>query len=152
MTLDQNASPVEVWLSKRNLNITCRVVYDNEAVSEVPVRSLSMRGAQREITGWLIDQGYEPVGRWSTEEEHGFETMRRFRRPGLKRPLMPNPGEFTRFNSYAASSARAESPLRDSPSPGPAPSPHRNALPTKEHPYPQPTTQALPPAIFTSLP
>jgi hypothetical protein len=29
---------------------------------------------------------------------NGFETMRRFRRPGLKRPLMPNPGEFTRFD------------------------------------------------------
>lgn len=99
MSLSDSAGPIEVWLSKRNLNINCRVVFDSEATEQVPVRSLSMRGAQREITGWLIGQGYEPVGRWSTEEEHGFETMRRFRRPGLKLPLMPNPGKFTRFDS-----------------------------------------------------
>ncbi len=23
-----------------------------------------MRGAQREVTGWYISQGYKPVGRW----------------------------------------------------------------------------------------
>lgn len=110
MKLDENQGPIEVWLSKRNLNITCRVVFENETVKELSVRSLSMRGAQREITGQLIALDYEPVGRWSAEDEHGFETMRRFRRPGtqtitqqlgladLERPLMPNPGKFTRFD------------------------------------------------------
>ena len=28
-----------------------------------------MRGAQREITGWLLKWGYKPDGRWTTEEE-----------------------------------------------------------------------------------
>jgi hypothetical protein len=101
MTLESNSDPIEVWITKRNLSVTCRVAFDNETVTELDVRSLSMRGAQREITGWLIGQGYEPVGRWSTEEQHGFETARRFRRPvaerpTLQRPLMANPGEFTR--------------------------------------------------------
>jgi hypothetical protein len=94
--LQQNSGPVEVWLSKRNLSITCRVVFEDEAVKQLDVRSLSMRGAQREITGLLITVGYEPVGRWSIEDDDGLETMRHFRRPGLQRPLMANPGEFTR--------------------------------------------------------
>jgi hypothetical protein len=98
MTVKDSASPIEIWLSKRNLSITCRLVFDNEAAVEVQVSSLSMRGAQREITGRLIAEGYEPVGRWSIEDDQGFETMRVFRRPVLERPLMPNPGEFTRFN------------------------------------------------------
>jgi hypothetical protein len=44
-----------------------------------------MRGGQREITGWLIKQGYKPDGRWVTEEEaddvdYGpSETWRRFK-------------------------------------------------------------------------
>jgi hypothetical protein len=54
-----------------------------------------MRGAQREMTGWLIRQGYTPVGRWSTEADNsdsdlgmgGFhpdttECMRQFK-PGM---------------------------------------------------------------------
>jgi hypothetical protein len=96
MTLWENKGPIEVWLSKRNIEVACRVVFEDERVVQLNVRSMSMRGAQREITGLLIGQGYEPVGRWSVEDQHGFETMRRFRRPGLERPLMANPGEFTR--------------------------------------------------------
>jgi hypothetical protein len=97
VTLETNRAPLEVWLSKDNLEITCRVVFNDESATELEVGSLSMRGAQREITGWLIGQGYEPVGRWSIEDQHGFETMRHFRRPLLQRPLMANPGEVTRF-------------------------------------------------------
>ena len=43
------------------------------------------RGAQREITGWLIAQGYKPDGRWTTEAEDDridygpSETWRRFK-------------------------------------------------------------------------
>ena len=97
MTLENNRSPIEVWLSQDNLEMTCRIVFNDESTEELDVQSLSMRGAQREMTGWLISQGYEPVGRWSREDKYGFETMRRFRRPALERPLTKNPGEFTRF-------------------------------------------------------
>ena len=44
-----------------------------------------MRGAQREITGYLITEGYSPVGRWEAEAEpddgvDGYvETVRKFK-------------------------------------------------------------------------
>lgn len=47
------------------------------------IDSLSMRGAQREITGSLIQEGYAPVGRWEVEardgDEEPVETIRRFK-------------------------------------------------------------------------
>jgi hypothetical protein len=98
MTLETNSGPIEVWLTQDNMEISCRIVFNDETVTEPDVRSISMRGAQREVTGWLISVGYEPVARWVVEDDHGFETMRRFRRkPVLERPLMANPGEFSRF-------------------------------------------------------
>ena len=115
MELEANNGPIEVWLTQDNMEITCRIVFNDETTDELDVDSLSMRGAQREMTGWLIGQGYEPVGRWAKEDDRGYETMRRFRRPqvivaagrdqsigtrrrsGLERPLMANPGEFSRF-------------------------------------------------------
>ena len=95
-TLENNTKPIEVWLSQPNMEITCRVIFEDETGTELPVDSLSMRGAQREMTSWLIGQGYEPVGRWSAEDENGAETMRQFRRPGLQRPLMDVPTGMTR--------------------------------------------------------
>jgi hypothetical protein len=88
--LDTNRQPIEVWLVKRNIAVNCRFVFEDETATERPVQSLSMRGAQREITAWLISRGYEPAGRWSTEEPNGLETMRHFRRPLLQRPLAPD--------------------------------------------------------------
>ena len=74
--------PVEVWLTQRNLEVTCRVVNEDESVEGLTVDSLSMRGAQREITGWFIDQGYRPVGRWTSyvdgDTGEGLESSRRF--------------------------------------------------------------------------
>ena len=55
------------------------------ATRHLDVASLSMRGAQREITGWLLKWGYKPDGRWTTEEEDDqvdygpSETVRRFK-------------------------------------------------------------------------
>jgi hypothetical protein len=87
--ISENASPIEVWLSQRNMTVTCRVVHEDESTEELDVDSLSMRGAQREITGWLIAQGYKPEGRWTTELLNDgrdqaaigdpVETWRRFR-------------------------------------------------------------------------
>jgi hypothetical protein len=84
MTLDQNRKPIEVWLTQDNLEMSCRIVFNDETITEPDVRSVSMRGAQREVTGWLISQGYEPAGRWQLEDEYGFEAMRLFRRPALQ--------------------------------------------------------------------
>jgi hypothetical protein len=65
------------------MEITCTVVREDESTYEPDVESLSMRGAQREITGWLINDGYEPVGRWQVEHDdramQAAETVRRFK-------------------------------------------------------------------------
>jgi len=47
--------------------IACTVVREDESTTSLDVDSLSVRGAQREITGWLISQGYVPAGRWTQE-------------------------------------------------------------------------------------
>jgi hypothetical protein len=80
-------SPIEVWLSQANTEITCTVVLEDERTSTLDVTSLSMRGAQREITGYLIGHGYTPVGRWEVEAENdngygvkeAVETSRKFK-------------------------------------------------------------------------
>ena len=64
--------PIEVWLRQENMKVDCTVVYEDESTDEhLVVDSLSMRGAQREITGYLIAEGYEAVGRWATEAAGG---------------------------------------------------------------------------------
>ena len=76
-------APVEVWLTQTNMKVTCRIVYEDESTDERDVDSLSIRGAQREWTGYLIKQGYEPAGRWENETdgeaENYVETSRKFR-------------------------------------------------------------------------
>lgn len=84
-TKNTKPSPIEVWLSQNNMKITCMVVNEDETTSELDVDSLSMRGVQREITGYLIREGYSPVGRWEVTSDDGalefaaIETMRRFK-------------------------------------------------------------------------
>lgn len=83
--LRDHPGPIEVWLSKKNIQVTCTVALDDESTQPQDIQSLSMRGAQREITGWLISLGWEPVLRWEiTDQGDGehLETMRRFRRAG----------------------------------------------------------------------
>jgi hypothetical protein len=83
---EQASEPIEVWLRQDNMKVYCWIVYEDESTDEdLEVKSLSMRGAQREITGYLIATGYEPVGRWRAEVEDGSETMRQFR------PKRPEP-------------------------------------------------------------
>jgi hypothetical protein len=83
---DGQNGPIEVWLTKTNIQVTCRVIFEDETDSELRVDSLSMRGAQREMTAWLLSRGYEPAGRWLYETEEGDlgeESVRKFR-PGKK--------------------------------------------------------------------
>lgn len=73
--------PLEVWLRQDDTAIVCTVVRDDESTYELDVDALSMRGAQREITGYLIDQGYEPTEEWQVEVAGAsgpVETVRRF--------------------------------------------------------------------------
>jgi hypothetical protein len=89
-------SAIEVWLSQVNLQVTCRVVAEDESTRELHVDSLSMRGAQREVTGYLIGLGLKPVGRWEIEQVDGngdaLETVRKFRPsgPAMKDPIVPS--------------------------------------------------------------
>jgi hypothetical protein len=70
-------TPIEIWLRQDNMAISCMEVHEDETTYHIDIKSLSMRGAQREISGYLIQQGYEPVGRWQVEHED--ETSRKFR-------------------------------------------------------------------------
>ena len=62
-------SPIEVWLSHGKTEITCTVVLEDESTSTLDVSSRSMRGAQAEMTGYLLAHGYTPVGSWAVEAD-----------------------------------------------------------------------------------
>jgi hypothetical protein len=89
----RKTQPIEVWISQPNIGVSGRVVYEDERTDTLNIDSLSMRGAQREVTGFLIQQGYTPTGRWEIERiveaDHDtvVETSRRFK-PG---EALPNP-------------------------------------------------------------
>jgi hypothetical protein len=72
----QPDGPIEVWLSQTNMQVRCWYVREDESTAELDVDSLSLRGAEREVTGVLISEGFKPVGRWA--EEADGEVMRRF--------------------------------------------------------------------------
>lgn len=82
-------TPIEVWLSVSydhpprsysravTVEVMCRVVRQDESTTEIDFVSRSMAGAQREITAYLLRQGYAPVGHWETEAidgDHGEPT------------------------------------------------------------------------------
>ena len=74
----------EIWLTQQanGMGLSCMIVEEDESARAHEIESLSMRGGQREVTGLLKDEGWEPVGRWTAEDEEGLETMRAFRKPG----------------------------------------------------------------------
>jgi hypothetical protein len=76
------SGPIEVWLRQANLEVVCNVVYEDETSAQYEVSSMSMRGAQREMTSFFIAEGYKPVGRWEVEASDAngaLETVRRFK-------------------------------------------------------------------------
>lgn len=79
----ESGGPVEIWLTQQGngMQIACMMVEDDESTRAIDVKAWSMRGAQREVTGWLRRQGYEPAGRWLPEGSKGLETVRQFRKP-----------------------------------------------------------------------
>ena len=80
-------SPIEVWLTLGTTKITCTVVLEDERTSTLDVSSRSIRGAQAEMTGYLLAHGYTPVGRWEVEADsdngsggkEAVETSRKFK-------------------------------------------------------------------------
>jgi hypothetical protein len=62
-------SPIEVWLSRTPAGVTCTVVLEDESTSTLDVSSRSIRGAQAEMTGYLISRGYTPIGSWDVEAD-----------------------------------------------------------------------------------
>jgi hypothetical protein len=82
MSLSSSTGPIEVWLTQRNMEVNCRIVLEDESTDGLNIESLSMRGAQREVTGYLIGRGYKPHGRWTVEQsddEGATETSRTFK-------------------------------------------------------------------------
>ena len=75
------------------MTFSCWAVGEDEKEHAFPAKygpnwgitSRSMRGAQREVTADLINNGYSPIGRWHTEAEdsdrEATETVRQFRLP-----------------------------------------------------------------------
>ncbi len=85
--VNTSAAPIEVWLRQEDDEVICTVVDPDESTYELDVDALSMRGAQREMTGYFIDQNYEPVDQWHVEADGAdgpVETVRRFRPTGLQ--------------------------------------------------------------------
>jgi len=81
---DGKPGPVEVWLTQQGrTGIACKAIGEDGTVTEYEIDAPSMRGAQREITHWLIKlKGYTPLGRWETragDDGQPIESMRRFR-------------------------------------------------------------------------
>jgi len=77
-TVETTTKPIEVRLSRPHLEVTCRIVFSDGTAIAVGVDALSFRGAQHEMTAWLIEQGYEPAGCWSSQDENGRQAARTF--------------------------------------------------------------------------
>lgn len=81
-SLDALSSPVEVRLRKMRLDLTAVVAHEDEATEPLRVKSVSMRGAQREVTTLLKRLGYRPVTTWRTpaaSDVGAVESQRVFR-------------------------------------------------------------------------
>ncbi|MEV8510815.1 RNA polymerase sigma factor [Dactylosporangium sp. NPDC051484] len=68
----------EVWLMGAKPPISCLLVRTDETTSPRDLAAVSMAGAQREITGQLIADGYRPDGPWVDVDPAGPEAMRKF--------------------------------------------------------------------------
>jgi len=85
--------PIEVWLNwtKSQMTIRVRYVRDDESATDAEAESVSMRGAQREITAQMIERGYNPVGRWVSELDDidgtSLESYRVFRPKADAQPI-----------------------------------------------------------------
>src|SRR5262249_5368679 len=75
------SKPIQVWLRRPHLEVTCRIVLPDGATMAVGVISLSLLDAQTEITSWLTARGYEPVSPWRARDGDGCSRERTFAQP-----------------------------------------------------------------------
>jgi len=72
-------------MKENGMAVDCMIVREDESIENtaVDMQALSMRGAQREATGYMISRDYEPVGRWQAEATSSagetLESVRTFR-------------------------------------------------------------------------
>jgi hypothetical protein len=87
MANDIPLQEIEVQLSQIGQDAPiARIVYPDSSHRDFRVRSLSMRGAQREVTGVLIRRGYRPRTRPFTWERTGDTAPTWSRKFGPDRP------------------------------------------------------------------
>lgn len=70
----------EAWLNRTGDTVTAMFVNTDESTTNHPAVFRSMPGAQREITGHLVAQGYRPSGAWVDHSED--EASRNFTKEG----------------------------------------------------------------------
>jgi hypothetical protein len=82
---DTKRAPIEVWLRFDGKRVLCAIVNPDESVYPHDIASPSLRGAQREVGGYLIGNGFWPDGLWTVEakDDNGaaVESWRRFTPP-----------------------------------------------------------------------
>ena len=80
--MNSTSSGVEIWLRLDGLRVVCNIVNADESTYRREIDSLSLRGAQREVSGFLVGNGYRPEHDWTVEAvgESGVaaEAWRRF--------------------------------------------------------------------------
>jgi hypothetical protein len=79
-------APIEVWLRSSGKRVLCAIVTGDESAYPHEIASPSLRGAQREVTAWLIAADHWPDGLWVNEAHNDagapVESWRRFTPPG----------------------------------------------------------------------
>jgi hypothetical protein len=91
-TNKERPQALQAVLSRKNIEISCTIVFEDESTSYPRVFSVSVRGAQREITGMLVgDNGYVPAGRWSDDgqDDDGYSEWSRAFKPGQNATIIP---------------------------------------------------------------
>lgn len=64
--------------------IKSEILRDGVPVYVLDVKMTSMRGALREVTGYLMDRGYMPKGSWINKNPGVNEWKRKFSKIGIK--------------------------------------------------------------------
>ena len=151
--METTTKPIEVLLSRPHLEVTCQIVFPDGTAIAVGVDALSLRGAQRELTAWLTERGYEPAGRWSTQYECDRRAARTFRRqdpgPVPERGRVPEPGPPAPDDlgpaqdpGYALPDPPPGTPWQSPPGPGFDPARGPAQLPTPRTRGPAPASRA----------
>ena len=66
---EHESREVDVWLTldEERTGVIARIYFEDETVRWIRVSARSISGAEREMTAWLISQGYEGISYWNSE-------------------------------------------------------------------------------------